>query len=358
MWKKVLLIIGILLAIFLLGIGWATYYFYPSADRVLKFVKKHPEKSAIHVLYNNRVLISQHADTVMPLASAVKTIIAIEFAYSAAYALIDTAARIDTLELDRFYVPETDGGAHAAWMDHMREHKLLQNGTVSLYAVAKGMMQYSSNANAEYLMDILGLTRINARIDSLGILAHQPLYPFVAALFVCQNTQRKDHKTYENDLRAMSMNEYRAACLAYHDSLKNNPQFKNSFVQSEMDLSIQKIWSQRLPGSSCREYAQLMQKINSDSAFTEPVYATVRSLMDWPSSSFRRFGRKGGSTATVLTDACYATDMQNNTTELAVFFNNLTVLENLKLQMSLVEFEKRIMQDSSFRTQLINQLNP
>lgn len=358
MWKKILLIIGILLAIFLLGIGWATYYFYPSAERVVNFIEKHPEKSAIHVLYNNSVLASQHADTVMPLASAVKTIIAIEFAYQAAYGNIDTAMRIDTIELDRYYVPETDGGAHPAWMNEMREHKLLQNGTVSLYAVAKGMIKYSSNANAEYLLDLLGVSSVNARIDSLGIQAHQPIYPFVAALFVCQNTKRKDHKAYENDLRAMSMNDYRAACLAYHDSLKNNPQFKNRFVQSEMDLNIQKIWSQRLPGSSCREYARLMQKINSDTAFTEPVLATIRQLMDRPTNSYIRMGSKGGSTAVVLTDACYATDKQNNTTALAVFFNNLTILENLKLQMSLSEFEKRIMQDSTFRTQIINQLNP
>jgi D-alanyl-D-alanine carboxypeptidase len=359
MWKKLLIILGILLAIFLLGIGWATYYFYPSAERVLQFIHKNRNKAAIHVIYNDEVIASQNADTIMPLASAVKTIIAIEFAYQAAYGMIDTTETIDTIDIDHYYVPETDGDAHPNWLNEMREKQFIKNGKIALYQVAKGMIQFSSNANSEYLMERLGLNRINARIDSLGITTHQPVYPFVAALFVCQNTQRKDHKAFENDLRTMNIDEYRAQCHLHHDSLKNNPRYKDGFVQTEMDMNIQKIWSQRLPGSTCKAYAQLMQKINRGNYFPEPVQAILNLLMQKKQhEDFKIRGGKGGSTAVVLTDAVYATDNQNNTTEMAVFFNNLTVIENIKLQMSLREFENSLMLDSAFRNTVINTLNP
>lgn len=60
----------------------------------------------------------------------------------------------------------------------------ITEGAVSLEEVAKGMVKFSSNANAEYLMELLGLDNINRNLQSLSLPAHQPLFPIVSSLYI------------------------------------------------------------------------------------------------------------------------------------------------------------------------------
>lgn len=363
MLRTVLWIVGIVLFIVGMGAAWGAYYFSPKAERILDFVVEHPEKSAIMVIHNGEVIASQNADTVMPLASAVKTIIAIEFAYQAAAQVIDTATMVDTMDLDKFYIPETDGGAHQKWLNTLRDNKQFVDGKVSIMQVAKGMIHYSSNANSEYLMHVLGLNNINARLDSLGLAEHQPIYPFVSAMLVCMVPQGKDYNTHLNQIYAMDMEQYRKACMDIHNTLPQNDSLKKTFYTNGLDLKIQKVWSTRLPGGSCKMYAQLMQKIN-ERAFGNEVHGYLNPIMERLMESknnaswLDRAGKKGGSTAYVLTETLYATDKENNQTALAVFFNNLSTLQNLKLQMSMNEFDLRVIQDKEFRAELQQKLKP
>src|SRR5699024_197479 len=92
--------------------------------------------------------------------------------------------KIKIADLAQFYIPGTDGGAHEAWLNTMKEQGLLKNQTVSLMEIAKGMMSHSSNANTEFLMMRLGLDRINANFDKLQLSKHEQIYPFVSALFI------------------------------------------------------------------------------------------------------------------------------------------------------------------------------
>jgi D-alanyl-D-alanine carboxypeptidase len=357
MLRTVLWIIGIILFIIGMGAAWGAYYFSPKAERILDFVAKHPEKSAIMVIHNGELIAAQNEDTVMPLASAVKTIIAIEFAYQVANQAIDTATMLDTIDLDKYYIPETDGGAHQKWLNTLRENNQIVDGKVSLMQVAKGMIHYSSNANSEYLMWLLGLNQINARLDSLRLDGHQPIYPFVSAMLVCMVPQGKDYNSHLNQLYAMDMEQYRQACMAIHETLPQSDSLKKTFYTNGLDLKIQKVWSTRLPGGSCKMYAQLMQKLN-EKALGAEIHAILDPIMERLMESknnamwLDRAGKKGGSTAYVLTETLYATDKENNQTALAVFFNNLTTLQNLKLQMSMNEFDLRVIQDKEFRKQL------
>jgi D-alanyl-D-alanine carboxypeptidase len=363
MLKAVLWVIGIILLIVAMGAAWGTYYFSPKADRILDFVSKHPEKSAIMVIYNGEVIAEQNADTVMPLASAVKTIIAIEFAHQAASGVVDTTTMVDTMDLDKFYIPETDGGAHQKWLNTLRDNKQIIDGKVSLMQVAKGMIHYSSNANSEYLMHVLGFDNINARIDSLGLYGHQHIYPFVSAMLVCMVPQGKDYNTHLNQIYAMSMEQYQEACMLVHKKLLESDSLKKTFYTNGLDLKIQKVWSTRLPGGSCKMYAHLMQKLNNR-AFGNEVHAYLDPIMERLMESknnaswLEKAGKKGGSTAYVLTETLYATDKENNQTAMAVFFNNLSTLQNLKLQMSMNEFDLRVLQDKEFRLQLKQKITP
>lgn len=364
MLKKILLWVVLPLIVLALGaMAWAYWYISPDPERILTFIKKHPNKAAFFLRWNNEVLASQHADTVMPVASTVKTIIAVEFARQAAAGIIKPEEWVDTLDLDKFYFPDTDGGAHPAWLSKMKEDQLLQNGKVSLLEIAKGMIRYSSNANTEYLMSRLGLPSVNAIRDSLGFTTHTRIYPFVSAMMVLQNTQKQEYKKFVERIDLMSENEYFLACDSVHRSLSEIPGFKQAFKASDLDLKVQRIWSNRLPGGSAKEYAGLMQKINNRSILDSAGQLILERIMEQDmddkqiASLFTRYGSKGGSTAYVLTETVYITDKQNNKGELAVFFNNLTQLENLKLQASLHEFEIKLFTDENFRKQVTAEIN-
>ncbi len=307
---------------------------------IADFIKKYPDKSAIYLVQNGKVLIDINADRKMPLASTVKIIIAIEYAYQATDGKIDPKQWIDTSELNKYYIPNTDGNAHPEWLSYMKAMTRLQNGKVQLKEVAKGMIDFSSNANTEYLLDLLGLDNINKRLAALGLTNHDLLYYFVSSLGVLNG------KTVP-ELESLSIEEYKALSAAEHDKMKAEPTYKNSIVF--LPLNVQKVWSDRLPAATVKDYVSVMQKINSrtyfDSSTQKHLSVVMERLMDNPANQqwLKHAGMKGGSTSWVLTKALYATTTTGETTELAYFFNNLTDEEFEKLAMNMNSFELAVL---------------
>lgn len=362
--KKIIIILSVIVAFAAIVFGWAYYTVYPSADRVAEFIKKHPGKAALYIIRNDTVIASQNADTIMPLASTVKTLIAIEFARQAAGGIIELNEEIDTLELDKYYLKGTDGGAHTEWLAQMHRDNLLTGGKAKVLDIAKGMIRFSSNANTEYLMDRLGFDKLDALLDTLDLKGHHKFYPFISALAICQKPKNDEIKPFTEKLDHMPMNEYVQQSFEAHDKLKNDPSFKKNFDGESIFIDQQRVWSNRLIGGSPKQYVSIMQKINSRTYFDSTTQIILDAIFEWPmknkeiSSSFKHLGMKGGSTAFVLTQALYGTDMQNNKTEIAVFFNNLYTLESIKLQASLDEFEQRVMTDEAFRKKLTELFKP
>lgn len=345
MWKVLATGLGILAVLF--SCVFAYFYFKYlryEQDFVAEFLLKNPKKCAVCWVRNDSLLVEHRSDTLMPLASTVKIIIAVEFAQQAAEGKINPEERVPLTELLRFYIPNTDGGAHPAWLESLKKQRLLDNNTVSLREVAKGMMQFSSNANTEFLMWKLGLNNINANLPKLGLVKHQLLYPFVSALYVCSD----EHSA--TGLKKMPMSLYLQRANKYFELLKIDTTAKATFNMANVPLPVQRIWSDRLPASTVREYVGLMKKINSRTYFDPKTQAVLDELMEWPMrfnpnnpKQFKHFGAKGGSTAFVLNYALYATDKQGNRTEMAIFTNNLGVFEQTLLQAEFQVFIQRIL---------------
>ena len=85
----------------------------------------------------------------MPLASTVKTIIAIEYAVQAAAGKINPDEEVGISELEKFHVKNTDGGAHPKWLDFVKNK--INDDKITVREIAKGMIRFSSNANTEWL---------------------------------------------------------------------------------------------------------------------------------------------------------------------------------------------------------------
>ena len=307
---------------------------------IADFIRQHPDKSAIYMVQDGKVTTDINADRKMPLASTVKIIIAIEYAYQAAIGKIDPMQWIDTTELDKYYIPNTDDNAHPQWLAYLKAMTRVKAGKVQLQEVAKGMIDFSSNANTEYLLDLLGVDNVNKRLTALGLTKHDSLYYFVSSLGVINGKE-------VTELDKLSMEDYRALSTTQHSKLKADPTYKNSIVF--LPLNVQKVWSDRLPASTVKEYVSIMQKINSrtyfDSSIQKHLSMVMERLMDNPANQqwLKHAGMKGGSTSWVLTKALYATTATGESTELAYFFNNLTEEEFEKLAMNMNSFELAIL---------------
>ena len=323
--------------------------------KVLNFMKENPDKMALTLIKNGKELININNSLVMPLASTVKILVAIEYAEQAAEGKINPDKVVLKEELDLYYIPKTDGGAHPRWLEN------LGNKPITLREVAKGMIRFSSNANTEYLCDLLGLANINLQREKLGLSNHTDVYNIVSALFVGKELYPDlKEKDKVEKLKNLSIEDYINASETIHKKLKTDSNYKNEL--GKMNLDLQRLWSDNLPASTTSDYASIMQKLNAKQHFSEEVYLfldeVMEQVMNNPANQswLKHSGTKGGSTAFVLTKALYATDKEGNTTELALFFNNLKVMENLQLQMGLNDFELSLLTQPEFVEKMIKEL--
>ncbi len=350
-----MIILGILVGLIVLLGAVGVYYFKPNKNLVLNFIKENPEKTAVKLVRNDTVLVERSPNRMMPLASTVKIVVAIEYAEQAAKGKINPNETVPISELEKYYIPNTDGGAHPSWLKKVNEK--IEEEQISIREIAKGMIAFSSNANTEWLCEKLGLENINNRLDSLGIENHSDIYYIVSALFIGKekypNLKGKD---LEAELKKLPVEDYSQVTSIIHSKLQQDSTYKKDI--GDLGMNIQKIWSDNLPSSTVEEYVDIMQKINSRTYFDEQTQEYLDEVMEFllenPANRkwLEHSGMKGGSTAFVLTKALYATDRKGNKTELAYFMNDLGFLENTRLQMSMNEFELKILTDSDFRKEV------
>lgn len=337
----------------------------PDANYVLKFIVKNPNRSSLSIVRNGRELADFQSDQLRPLASTVKIIVAIEYSYQAAQGEIDPGERIKTHDLAHYYIPQMDGDAHEAWLRSLESNELLQNGTVSLNEVAKGMISHSSNANTEYLMMRLGLERINANLKRLQLPKHERIYPFVSSLLIPYEVAGKhgldifkktDAKKVQSLIEDMSQETFIEEAVKIHGKLgqDSDGSYKELVnIRTWHNTAFSRIASKRFTCSTTSEYVSLVQKVNNLSYFTQAVREHLRPIMEWPMKNpknrerFHHLGGKGGSTAFIVTFSLYAEDKQGNKTELAIFFNDVLGYETAKLSNSLSAFQLAVITESS-----------
>jgi D-alanyl-D-alanine carboxypeptidase len=328
------------------------------ADSMLIFLQLNKSRSSLFLRVNDTVTAKLNEDRIMPLASTVKIIVAIEFAKQASHNIFDQNARVALSELAKYYIPNTDGNAHPNWISYERSKGHITNDSVKLLDVARGMMIFSSNANAEYLMDILGMDNVQNNLQLLGLKKHTPVYPLVSALFLYQNPKNLNEDKIIKEIGRMSNADYARASLLIHRELKNDSTYKKRFRPQDLTLKMQREWSDRLPASTTKEYVQLCSILNNRKYFDEGTYNTLatilETLMENPGNQgwLLHAGMKGGSTIFVFTKAMYATLKSGARIELAYFFNDLNGAENHRLQGWMNDFELQVLTNEAFRKRL------
>jgi len=360
--KKRLIIYGLIVLV----LGIASYsIFRDNPDYVLKHLKKHPETSSLYVAENGEKLITYQADVVRPLASTVKILIAIEYAMQVDEGILNKDSYVSLDDLKAFYYQGTDGDAHETWLKSIKDEGKIHHNQVTLHEVAKGMITYSSNANTDYLIHLIGINNINERAKSLKLTQHEEVYPIVSALLIAEFLQEdedvSESKLVEN-LEDMPMSTYRDTAKELSQQMKNGTINIEDYT-FDMSFRLQRVWSDRLIGASANDYGKLLAMISNDELPTT-ANETVRDLLEWPMivnednhKRFSHLGAKGGSTAFILNDAMYAEDHNGERIEMVLLTDDLNIWQQTLISHNLNSFESKLLGSEAYRLHVQRELS-
>ena len=352
--KKRILIYGSIA--FMLGIA-AYALFRDNPDYIIKHLKENPETSSFYLAENGEPVVTYQSTIIRPLASTVKILIAIEYAMQVEENKIQKDQRVSLDELNYFYL--NSDGSHEAWLDVMKRDGGIQNNEVSLHDVAKGMITFSSNANTDFLINLLGVDAINKRKTALGLAQHEDVYPIVSAQYIPKSIKKDgmSEKQLINALNEMSMEQYRTLAKSLSLQMKTG-EIDLSETSIESSFDIQRVWSDRLIGASANDYGKLLSLISNDE-LPSIAAETIRDLMEWPMQlnkenhkRYAHIGAKGGSTQFVLNDAMYAEDLNGDKYEIVLLFDNLNLIDTLLLNHNWNSFESKLLRDADYRNKV------
>jgi len=355
------LIVVLVILVLLLFAGLAKYLKKKDAQKTeqdfLKFIANHPERVSMHVIENGEQAVSYGSDRKRPLASVVKLIIAAEFAEQAAEGKIIAEESVHLRNLERFYIPDRDGNAHPEWLKSLGDISAAE-ATVPLLEVARGMIRFSSNANTEYLLEKLGLDRVNRRIGLLGLKEHDPVYPISSSMLSYSYLMETRELTHRQVLEVMKRFSYEDMADLAKDifvRISQDSAWLQRLSRTRSPLAAQRIWSAKLPGSTAREYAHLLRSIQRGELLSPRAAEIMLDLLgrpQSPDSPFQALGGKGGSTLTILNQALYCEDASGNQTQLAVFIHDPDRMELLWLNQKLNLFLREYLTNRSFKAEV------
>jgi len=269
-------------------------------------------------------------DMPMPLASVAKLITLVAYAEAVAAGELNPQEQVALAELDRYYLPNFDLGAHRRAVAELREEGRLlgvaPDEAVLLQDVAWMMIRHSSNAAADYLHLRLGQARLEETAVALGLnappAAHSAPCTFLGQFLMMGNHVRG--AVNDRALLAALVDDpagaaaYGAEVALLADAYVNDATFRSAEQAWRSrtrgpSIDTQRTFAARLaPQGTAGAYAALMSRLaqnglsNTDSSFQ------ARRLLEWPNQFeanqelFSNVGYKNGSLPGVLTTAYYA----------------------------------------------------
>lgn len=315
-------------------------------ESVLTFTKESPSKVSFAMHYNGKSIGSVNPLQAAPLVNSSNLIIAIEYAHQAAKGKIDAEQLVSFDDIEAFHIPKLEGDLHREWIAQMKQARYKKD--VPLREVAKGMLQYNSFANAEYLMHVLGIAEINEQLRKLKMTKHDPIYPTASALYV-----EDQHAT---------LHDYRKQATAIHAELLKSPKSAQQKNAAKKNAAL-KTWAEHLPKGSAKDYVSLVKKLNNATLFGKEIYSYLMPLLDGllTAPKAKKEAAHGAQflslTASAVNGILYTTDHAGNRLEMAIFLYNLTPQEQMKLSMSVNNFFDQVVTDPVFRERIKMQAN-
>jgi D-alanyl-D-alanine carboxypeptidase len=329
----------------LLGLSFATTaQTLPDGSSALDFIAHHPDDVAV-LCYTpgENPQVEHHADEPFPLASTYKLVILAELARQAEAGLIDPSEAVPLADINAYWLPGTDGNAHQMFLDSLPKGQK----TITLQEAANGMIHYSSNAVADYLLSRLGKNSFPELFKRLGLKnTDLPEGTFLSLYLANENHQNGKVNPANLEANTLAAERerlerlfladagWRKAQLAYVEQIQaamqqamNGKDYGSLGVEYERPSTFFTKFGAK---GSARDMLRLLESAYRGDIFSEKGKTVMQSALGWvfevnPANRkvYDVLAMKGGSWAGIMTGAWYVVPKAGNPLELAVFYRNL-----------------------------------
>jgi D-alanyl-D-alanine carboxypeptidase len=274
-------------------------------------------------------------NVLMPLASVAKLIVLAAYAEAVTAGELNPLERVTLAELDRYYLPNFDLGAHRRAIAELQvDGRILSpddDPAVLLEDVAWMMIRHSSNAAADYLYLRLGQARIEETTIVLGLNSstesqpqgsHSAPCPFLSQFLIMANhvrgmaNDRQVLAAFLQGTEGASAYGREASLLA--DAYINQADFREAEQAwrertRQPSIDTQRFFAAELtPRGTAGNYAVLMYRLAQNGLSNPDSSFQARRILEWPNvfdanqEVFSNVGYKNGALPGVLTTAYYA----------------------------------------------------
>jgi D-alanyl-D-alanine carboxypeptidase len=333
-------------------------------DSLLNFINSNKSRSALYLIRNDDPLAALNQNKPMQLAQISNILIAIEFAQQATNGAFDENSYVPVKNVESYYIPAIDSSAQTSWLQDENDLQNIRNDSISLIEIARGMAIYNSSANAEYLMEMLGLDNVSNNIKLFNLKHQTFIYPIPASVFIYQNPKNEKQEDILKKVKDLSDKQFSDAIIFNHESLRDDTTFKATFKGKDFNLKMQKLWSDRLPSCTASDYLNVCTALNNRKNFTPITYQIlseiIESYMENPAmqKEFKHVGMISGSTPFIYNKILYGTTPDNKKVVMAYFFNNLTPDESSDIARWADDFDYKMLSNNKFRLKVAYVLSP
>ncbi len=313
------------------------------------------------------------ADRRMALGSSIKILVLGAFADAAVHGALDPSDTVTTREWESFYLPDTDGGAHAEALDELGlphdewGFALDQEARVTLERLSELMIHHSDNAAYDLFLRLLGRERVARVIERLGLVAQDVPESDLGGVLMLSN---HDIGTLDRNriarFRTLTRAQVEAETEAWRERFLD-PEWRAAEFAWRLEGGASEGYALQAHAfrfidnhGTAREFAGMMAAI-AQGRFLDPgVSRRMTAALEWPmrfipgaSDAFETWGEKGGSIPGVLTDNNFAVarvgDFAGRLRITVVFLDGLGAAAWNRLHAGeLLAFEQRLMADAAF----------
>jgi len=326
------------------------------ADSFLTFIKANPTRASVYISRNDTMIAHLNENKLMPLASTFEILVAVEFAQQSTHEMINENAYASLEDLEKFDMPDSTNNADSLWRAYLKSHNEIKNGSVKLVDIARGMMMFGCNANADFLMDRLGFDNVKDNITLFKLKQHTAIFPLAGSMFIYQLPKKMTEDKLIKSLNKYSDKKYSMDAYYNHVDLKEDTSFKATFKPEQFTPNLKRMWSEKLPASTAKDYADIAQVLNNRELLDEDAFFPIGEVIEYPMESkayqakYKHYGAKTGTTSSVFTHVFYFTAKDGTKMNAAFFFNNLWSTEVKRLEEWIAPFKEQLITDPTFRS--------
>ena len=304
---------------------------YTSPSAVYRYQKTHASDIAIACinLADSQNNFFQNKNQPFPLASAIKIVLLTAYATEVSATHLNPNETITISDLDNFYLPGTDGGAHNEFINSLGANRT----KLTLDEVVTGMTTYGSNAAADYLLNRLNKYDFNNLYHQLNLKNTNLPISFLGLYLFLNN-----HETGMYAEEVLSSEEAVEEQARLANLFKTNKKWREDeikFVTKSTNappIEIQKqfLYTFGINGS-VDDISKIFIEVYGDSKlFSNQTQSEIRSHLEWPLSintnqtkEFTTLASVSGAWPSIFTSAWYSKSKISKPIILVVLYRNI-----------------------------------